>query len=157
MRRVAFIFAGSIALTGGCVHDPQAAPGQPGAELRAAAGTTIVAIDDQHIASGDVVNNAEQIVRAKPGARIVHVYANSRTGRGAWSIPLTLEAGHVYRVAPTLATAVSMRVVDETSNRVLIGPAKLEPGTSWPAPPITGSGGPAGMGSHVTPPHSLHY
>ena len=106
------------------------------AELRASAGATIVAVDGRKVASGDVANQGEQTSRASAGLRKVNVFTHGGHGSGEWTVPIKLEGGHVYRFAPASATALSLRVVDETSGEILIGGSSgtLNSG-SPPSPP----------------------
>jgi hypothetical protein len=122
MRRVGIIFGALTLVACGHQHEP-AAGGAGAAELRASAGTTITRIDDRAVPSGAVANLAEQAVSAPAGAHKVIVFTAGGHGAGEWTVPLTLAPGHAYRFGQASATALSLRVVDETSGQVLYGPS----------------------------------
>ena len=127
----------AAALPVGCATSREPSSGAGGgegdAQLRAAAGATIVSVDDKHIRSGETMNTGSQTVSAPVGSHKIGVYISSPNGSGEWTVPMTLQAGHVYRFEPASPTALSLRVIDETMGQQVAGPSTVA-GSSFSAP-----------------------
>jgi hypothetical protein len=106
---------------GGCNHHKEPVAGGAHAVLHAQPGATIVAVDGANVPSGDTINSSGQTVRVTPGLRKVDVHTVSDTGTGAWSVPLRVRSGNAYRLSAGSKTAVSLRIVNDTTGKVLMG------------------------------------
>jgi hypothetical protein len=150
MNFFVIIIVVTAALQLGCTPSHEPASGAAAAtaagdvQLRAAAGATIVAIDDKHVRSGDTMNTGSQTVPAPAGSHKIGVFTSGGNGSGEWTVPLMLEAGHIYRFEPASAKALSLRVIDETTGQQLVGPsASLARGISAPPQPRSPSARPS--------------
>ena len=83
MRKILLSVSIAAALPFGCAqsHEPPTAT-TGDAQLRAAAGATIVSVDDKKIRSGETMNTGSQTVPAPAGSHKIGVYTSGGNGSG---------------------------------------------------------------------------